>query len=112
MAGAARAMQAVNSSPSMAHITQTLAEFDKQNQMMEMADDLLDDLLEDSDAEEEADQIVDQVFEEIGLDLDGQLVSAPSSRIKTRETGQRQQQEEADEVTDAEAEALLRQLAV
>jgi charged multivesicular body protein 2A len=111
MAGATRAMQAVNASPSMAHITQTLAEFDKQNQMMEMTDDLLDDLLDDSEGEEEADEIVDQVFEEIGLDLNEKLVAAPSTRVR----GQQQQQREADaeeDATDAEAEALLRQLAV
>lgn len=102
-------MQAVNASPSMAHITQTLAEFDKQNQMMEMADELLDDLLEDSDGEEEADEIVEQVFEEVGLDLNEKLVSAPSGRVRGQQQAAAQQEEDP---TDAEAEALLRQLAM
>jgi len=85
MAGANRAMQSLNAST---NITQTLADFAKQSELMDMHEEyglpllytyeeclilfpkrLLDDLLEDSEEEEAAQEIVDSVFDEIGLEV-------------------------------------------
>jgi charged multivesicular body protein 2A len=57
--------------------------------MSEMAEDMLDGLLEDSDEEVEADDVMAQVFDEIGLDLNANLVAAPSKSVKTTGSGLR-----------------------
>lgn len=81
MTGAARVMAAVNQQTNMESMSAAMQEMEKQMQMSEMQEELLDDLLEDSDEEVEADDVMAQVFDEIGLDLNANLVSAPSNKV-------------------------------
>ncbi|BFZ25242.1 hypothetical protein BsWGS_28281 [Bradybaena similaris] len=60
-----------------------MREFEKESAKMdmtgEMMDDTLDDILAESGDEEEEDAIVNQVLDEIGIEISGKLVNAPSA---------------------------------
>ncbi|KAK6169996.1 charged multivesicular body protein 2b [Patella vulgata] len=61
----------------------TMQEFEKESMKMgmteEMIDDTLDDILGESGDEEEQDAIVSQVLDEIGIEITGKMVNAPSA---------------------------------
>lgn len=61
----------------------TMREFEKQNARMdmteEMMNDTLDDILNESGDEEEQDAIVSQVLDEIGIEITGKMMDAPSA---------------------------------
>ncbi|KAL8584367.1 hypothetical protein ACOMHN_031987 [Nucella lapillus] len=62
---------------------QTMQDFEKESTKMamseEMIDDTLDDILAESGDEEEQDSIVAQVLDEIGIEITGKMVHAPSA---------------------------------
>jgi division protein CdvB (Snf7/Vps24/ESCRT-III family) len=91
ISGSTLAMQAVNKSSDITQTSQTLREFEQQNELMNMKEELLDELLDDESDEEESDALVSQVFDEIGLELNEQLVDASrktpiAARSKTKNT--------------------------
>eukprot|EP01121_Diplochlamys_sp_Union-15-3_P008163 TRINITY_DN2148_c0_g2_i2.p1 TRINITY_DN2148_c0_g2~~TRINITY_DN2148_c0_g2_i2.p1 ORF type:complete len:212 (+),score=54.04 TRINITY_DN2148_c0_g2_i2:226-861(+) len=99
MAGATYAMQLANSKQDVQNIHNTMAEYQRQNEMIEMKEEMIDDLLEGDEDEEEANEIVDKVFDEIGLDIEEQLVSAPKTALRPKVgTKQTQRTAEDDEV--------------
>ena len=61
---------------------QIMKEFEKQNMKMDMTDEMinetLDGVLEGSDDEAESDAIVNKVLDEIGIEITGKLISAPT----------------------------------
>jgi len=61
----------------------TMQEFEKQNMKMEMTEeminDTMDEVFDDSGDEEEQDAIVSQVLDEIGIEITGKMVNAPSA---------------------------------
>jgi len=66
-------------------MTQTMNEFTKQNEMMnireEMMDDALTDAFDNDELDDEADQITNQVLAELGLELGNQMNSAPNTKL-------------------------------
>ncbi|KAF2304065.1 hypothetical protein GH714_026812 [Hevea brasiliensis] len=68
--------------PSLQKIMQ---EFERQNERMEMVTevmgDAIDDALEGDEEEEETEELVNQVLDEIGIDINQELVNAPSSTV-------------------------------
>eukprot|EP00697_Spironema_sp_BW2_P013606 gnl/Spiro4/3777_TR1859_c0_g1_i1.p1 gnl/Spiro4/3777_TR1859_c0_g1~~gnl/Spiro4/3777_TR1859_c0_g1_i1.p1 ORF type:complete len:289 (+),score=73.10 gnl/Spiro4/3777_TR1859_c0_g1_i1:82-867(+) len=84
MSGAAKAMGALNKQLNIPAIQKTMTEFTKSNELMDMKEEMIGDALDEvmddqGDEEEETNTILAQVFDEIGINLDQQLVSAPSS---------------------------------
>src|SRR3989338_919444 len=78
LSSATSALSVQNSLVNPEQLQRTMMEFERQNQMLEIKDDLLDDLFEnDLEDEDEADSILSQVADEIGLDLSS-LLSVPS----------------------------------
>jgi len=78
-----KSMVAMNKVMDPQKTAQTMREFEKQNARMEMTEemisDTLDDILDESGDEEEQDAIVSQVLDEIGIEITGKLVDAPSA---------------------------------
>lgn len=77
MAGATKAMRGMNAQMNMPQMQRIMMEFERQNEMMgmkeEMMNDAIDDVMDDGDEEEDADALVTSVMDEIGLDLKGQI---------------------------------------
>jgi len=85
-------------------MSQTMAEFSRQNETAKVKEELMNDALADafdeSDVEEEADNVTNQVLAELGVELDGKMVglNAPS---KVPPSGQVATTEEEEALMDA-----------
>lgn len=84
MNGVARAMVQMNRQINLPSMQKTMMEFEKQSEILEakeeMINDAMDEMMDDSGEEEETDDIVNQVLDEIGINLESQLVAAPSNK--------------------------------
>ncbi|CAG0900833.1 unnamed protein product [Cyprideis torosa] len=83
MKTATGAMGQMNKQMNPQEMAHTMQEFSRQNMKMgmteEMINDTLDDILGESGDEEEEQSIVNQVLDEIGIDITGKLMDAPSA---------------------------------
>ncbi|KAF9164002.1 ESCRT-III subunit protein did4 [Actinomortierella ambigua] len=94
MRGATKAMGAMNRSMNLPQIQKIMMDFEKENEMMdmkeEMMSDTIDDAMEEEEDEEEEEAIVSQVLDEIGISLDmampgtGTTIKTPVSSGKER----------------------------
>jgi len=109
-AGATKAMATANAINSPDKIQQSMLNFQKQTQMMELQEEMLDELLEDSEEEEAAKELADAVFEEIGIELNSQMVSAPRHKVTTGPEKVSTTAKKTSQTEDAELEALLKSL--
>jgi len=96
MASATKVMTAVNKSMDQSRITETMQQFEMQNEKMSIAEQMIDDAIEsldDEDAWEEEDETLAMVMDELGLDVKSQMGSAPqtSARIATADSGKLEQ---------------------
>ncbi|KAJ8003337.1 hypothetical protein DPEC_G00147280 [Dallia pectoralis] len=83
MGATTKTMQAVNKKMDPQKMQQTMQNFQKENMKMEMTEEMMNDTLDEifdgSDDEEESDSIVNQVLDEIGIEISGKMVNAPSA---------------------------------
>ncbi|XP_051564532.1 charged multivesicular body protein 2Ba [Myxocyprinus asiaticus] len=118
MAGAmsttAKTMQAVNKRMDPKKTLQTMQDFQKENLKMgtteDMINDTLDEIFDESGDEEECQDIVNQVLDEIGIEISGKMVRAPSSG--TSLPGTSPAKSKAATISDAEIERQLKALGV
>ncbi len=84
MQGVTKALSRLNRSVSLPGLQKIMADFERENTMMEMKQEVMDDTIDEvmgADGEEDAEEeIVAQVLDELGLAVDGQLVSAPQDK--------------------------------
>lgn len=85
MAGATKAMGAMNRRMNLPAVAKIMREFEKQNERMEMTSEMMGDavdgVFEEGGEEEETDELVGQVLDEIGINLNASLVSAPGQKV-------------------------------
>ncbi|KAJ8631701.1 hypothetical protein MRB53_025024 [Persea americana] len=85
MKGVTKAMGQMNRQMNLPALQKIMQEFEKQNEKMEMVievmGDAIDDALEGDEEEQETEELVNQVLDEIGINIDSQLVKAPSSVV-------------------------------
>ncbi|CAI0387440.1 unnamed protein product [Linum tenue] len=85
MKGVTKAMGQMNKQMNLPALQKIMMEFEKQNERMEMVSevmgDAMDDALGDDDEEEETEELVSQVLDEIGINVNQELVNAPSSAV-------------------------------
>lgn len=83
-------MKKMNDQNKSAELMKTLEEFSKQNQMMEMKDELINETLEealaDSGDEEEEEAIMQKVLDDIGIEITGKLADAKSAKVEKQST--------------------------
>merc|ERR1711991_21101 len=84
MVGVTRAMRVMNGQINVPQLQRIMMEFERQSEMMDMKDEMMNDVIDDAldsedDEEEESENILRQVLDDIGLDLDSQLLDAPST---------------------------------
>ncbi|KAG0225334.1 ESCRT-III subunit protein did4 [Actinomortierella wolfii] len=94
MRGATKAMGAMNRSMNLPQIQKIMMDFERENEMMdmkeEMMSDTIDDAMEEEEDEEEEEAIVNQVLDEIGISLQdvmpgtGTTIKTPVSSGKER----------------------------
>lgn len=91
MKGATRLLGSMNKSMNLPALQKIAMEFEKENDIMDMRQEMIDDAIDDGmeNDEEESDEIVSQVLDEIGIDLSQSLAAAPSSIEKESEPAQR-----------------------
>jgi charged multivesicular body protein 2B len=112
------AMAKMNKTVDIGTMQKTMAEFSKQNEMMDLREDLIDDALIDAfdaDEEEEADELTNQVLAGLGLELDGKMKEAPSTQLPSTSQGvgvsnEAVEEEEEDAAGDEELRARLKAL--
>ncbi|RAL51137.1 unnamed protein product [Cuscuta campestris] len=85
MKGVTTAMGRMNRQMNLPALQKIMQEFEKQNETMEMTSevmgDAIDDALEGDEEEEETEDLVNQVLDEIGIDMNSELLNAPSSAV-------------------------------
>merc|ERR1712083_876284 len=91
-------------------IAKTMSDFEQANTKMSMTEetmnDALDDIMADSDDESEEQAVIDKVLDEIGIEISGKLVNAPSAHAGR--IGDKSKTKATEE--DKEIEAMLAQL--
>ncbi|KAH9326037.1 hypothetical protein KI387_006215, partial [Taxus chinensis] len=89
MKGVTKAMGQMNRQMNLPALQKIMQEFERQNEKMEMTtevmEDAIDDALEGDEEEEETEELVNQVLDEIGIDIDSQLLNAPTSSVAAPE---------------------------
>ncbi|KAL8093884.1 hypothetical protein AgCh_035678 [Apium graveolens] len=85
MKGVTKAMGQMNRQMNLPSLQKIMQEFERQNEKMEMTSevmgDAIDDALEGDEEEEETEELVSQVLDEIGIDINSELVNAPSATV-------------------------------
>ncbi|KAI6682018.1 hypothetical protein NL676_035899 [Syzygium grande] len=85
MKGVTKAMGQMNRQMNLPSLQKIMQEFERQNERMEMTSevmgDAIDDALEGDEEEEETEELVNQVLDEIGIDVNQELVNAPSTAV-------------------------------
>ncbi|KAH9622803.1 hypothetical protein KSS87_014321 [Heliosperma pusillum] len=85
MKGVTKAMGQMNKQMNLPNLQKIMQEFERQNERMELTGevmgDAIDDALEGDEEETETDELVNQVLDEIGIDINQELVNAPSSAV-------------------------------
>jgi charged multivesicular body protein 2A len=83
MRGVTRVMGTMNRQMNIPQMQRIMMEFERQNEVMgmkeEMMSDAMDDAFEEEGEEEEQEQVIAAVLDEIGIDLDGELASTPTT---------------------------------
>ena len=96
-----QSMATANKRMDMKETTKIMAQFQRENEAMNVKEEMMDDVLADAfdseGVEEEAEQVTNQVLAELGVELDGKMVGldAPTSKPQGELTG-----EEADALGD------------
>ncbi|KAL8119948.1 vacuolar protein sorting-associated protein 2 homolog 1-like [Apium graveolens] len=85
MKGVTKAMGQMNRQMNLPSLQKIMQEFERQNEKMEMTSeimgDTIDDALEGDEEEEETEELVNQVLDEIGIDINNELMNAPSGSV-------------------------------
>ncbi|KAF8401059.1 hypothetical protein HHK36_014362 [Tetracentron sinense] len=85
MKGVTKAMGQMNRQMNLPSLQKIMQEFERQNEKMEMVTevmgDAIDDALEGDEEEEETEELVNQVLDEIGIDINSELLNAPSTSV-------------------------------
>ncbi|GAB4817674.1 hypothetical protein N2152v2_004720 [Parachlorella kessleri] len=114
MAHATKAMQAVGTAANLPQMHKNMQQFAQENARMEMASEMMDDALESTldgdEVEDETNELVDQVLAGIGIDVAGQMASAPKQRVAARQQQQQQANQAAPASEEDELIARLTQL--
>eukprot|EP00755_Sulcionema_specki_P022477 Sspe_Gene.76616::Locus_47869_Transcript_1_1_Confidence_1.000_Length_701::g.76616::m.76616/K12191/CHMP2A; charged multivesicular body protein 2A len=92
MKGVTKSMRAMNSKMNIPAMQKIMMEFEKQNEMMGMKEEMMNDAIDDimDDEEEEEEELFNQVMDEIGLDMKSKL----SVRNDALATGEAQAEED------------------
>lgn len=89
MKNVTKSMVALNKQMNLPELQKVMREFMKQNEQMEMKQEMMgeavEDAMDDVEDEEETDRVVNEVLDEIGINLDNQLVDAPSAQAQPEE---------------------------
>jgi charged multivesicular body protein 2A len=90
MKGVTRAMMVMNRQMNLPAMQRIMMEFEKQNEMMDMKEELvgdtMDDAFEGEEEEEESEEIINQVLDEIGINLKSELIDAPTTSTVSTST--------------------------
>ncbi|KAH7672726.1 charged multivesicular body protein 2A protein [Dioscorea alata] len=105
MKGVTKAMGQMNRQMNLPALQKIMQEFERQNEKMEMVSevmgDAIDDALEGDEEEEETEELVNQVLDEIGIDINSELVKAPSTAVAKAESTSKVPQAEATGTGDS-----------
>eukprot|EP00808_Paulinella_micropora_P013416 g18532.t1 len=99
MKQATKAMTRLNRQVKLPALQQTMMEFQRENEKMELQGEMIgeaiDDAMEEDEDEEEEEQIVNQVLDEIGINLDEALVSVPGEKQMAADKAKLAQEDQA-----------------
>jgi division protein CdvB (Snf7/Vps24/ESCRT-III family) len=99
MGTSANIMGKMNAQMDMQKMTSTMREFQKQNEMASMKEDMIDDVIDgmfDDDLDDEVDDAVGQILDDIGIDLGNKLDNISTGRSKLATKGRSEQIDDDD----------------
>ena len=87
MGGVTKAMRRMNGKMNMPQMSKIMMEFEKQNEVMgmkeEMMDDAMDDAFADDDDDEEEEKVLGAIFQELGIAELNKMGDAPTSQVES-----------------------------
>eukprot|EP00871_Galdieria_phlegrea_P003360 jgi/Galph1/4024/GphlegSOOS_G2697.1 len=90
MKGVVKAMRQMNRHMNLPEMQAILMEFEKQNEILGMKQEIMDDTIDDTmgadEEEAETEQVVNQVLDELGLETEGKLGVVPVFSLKMART--------------------------
>jgi len=92
MAGATKAMMRMNKKMNLPAMQKITMEFQKQNEIMGMKEEMINDTLDemaDEDEDEESEEVINATLEEIGIDLGASLADVPAAKTATKAGAQK-----------------------
>ncbi|KAL9224228.1 hypothetical protein vseg_000288 [Gypsophila vaccaria] len=99
MKGVTKAMGQMNRQMNLPSLQKIMQDFERQNERMELTSevmgDAIDDAMEGDEEETETEELVSQVLDEIGIDINQELVNAPSSAVAAPSANKKAAQAEA-----------------
>lgn len=110
-----KAMKTMNSKMNAQSINKIVLDFERENEKAEISreamNDAMDTAFETADGEEDEDAIVHQVLDEIGVDLTGELQTAPTEKVKVNPVAASEPVPEAAEpIADDASDAAVNDL--
>merc|ERR1712060_976473 len=119
MKGVTKVMGSMNKKMNLPQISKIMMEFEKQNEMMgmkeEMMSDAMDDAFADEEDEDEEENVLGSVLAEMGVELGNQFQDTPSATAATRDavdadpgSGQVASASGGDDTADIDAELQKR----
>eukprot|EP00298_Acanthocystis_sp_HF-20_P004512 c14838_g1_i1.p1 GENE.c14838_g1_i1~~c14838_g1_i1.p1 ORF type:complete len:203 (-),score=84.04 c14838_g1_i1:23-631(-) len=84
-----KVMSKMNAAVDVKQMSKNMQEFGKQNEIMGMKEELMEDamdMLDDEDLEIEQDEVLGSIMDEIGLELSGKMVSAPTTKQPVKQS--------------------------
>jgi len=92
MAGATKAMMRMNAKMNLPAMQKITMEFQKQNEIMGMKEEMINDTLDEmaeEDEDEESEDVINQTLEEIGIDLGASLADVPAAKTAAKAPAQK-----------------------
>ncbi|CAI5959041.1 unnamed protein product [Closterium sp. NIES-65] len=90
MKGVTKAMRSMNKQLNLPAMQKVMREFEMANERMEMTSemmgDAIDDAMEGDEEEEETEELINEVLDEIGIDINQQLMNAPTPAAPQAQT--------------------------
>merc|ERR1719473_1364784 len=87
MKGVTKAMGAMNRKMNLPQISQIMQEFEKQNEMMGMKEEMMADAMDDAFADDEEENVLGYVLQELGVDLANKMADAGAAPMQQGQAG-------------------------
>ena len=97
---ATKAMHTANQQMNPKQMQKVMTEFERQNEISNMTEEMMDEAFADDEVEEESSAVINEIFDEIGIESTKSLKQAPNSNLPSKQqtSSKNKDEQEADEL--------------